>query len=129
MRDNLYCSNDRSVICKQFWLHVKMKSRSNRIPEVMKHESSISSQSTTKANMFSDYFHKQFSHSSTYDTDVDFTNDELFDIDFSCTRIKHLLDETNINKATGPDGIHRCILKHGNFVKGRRTVDARLTHG
>ena len=66
MRDNLYCSNDRSVICKQFWLHVKMKSRSNRIPEVMKHESSISSQSTTKANMFNDYFHKQFSHSSTY---------------------------------------------------------------
>ena len=65
MRDNLSCSNDRSVICKQFWLHVKMKSRSNRIPEVMKHESSISSQSTTKVNMFNDYFHKQFSHSST----------------------------------------------------------------
>ena len=62
--------------------------------------------------MFSDYFHKQFSHSSTYDTDVDFTNDELFDIDFSCTRIKQLLDEININKATGPDGIHGCILKH-----------------
>ena len=57
MRDNLYCSNDRSVICKQFWSHVKVKSRSNRIPEVMKHESSISSQSTTKANMFNDYFH------------------------------------------------------------------------
>ena len=112
MRDNLYCSNDRNVICKQFWSHVKTKSRSNRIPEVMKHEGSISSQSTIKANMFNDYFHKQFSHSSTYDTDVNFSNDELFDIDFSCTRIKQLLDEININKAAGPDGIPGYILKH-----------------
>ena len=83
MRDNLYCSNDRNDICKQFWSHLKSKSSTNRIPEVLKHEGSISSNNLTKANLFNDYFHKQFSNSSVYDIDVNFSNDELFDIDFS----------------------------------------------
>ena len=112
MRDNLYCSNDRNDICKQFWSHLKSKSSTNRIPEVLKHQSSISSNNLTKANLFNDYFHKQFSNSSVYDIDVNFSNDELFDIDFSCTKIKQLLDDINTNKAAGPDGIHGCILKY-----------------
>ena len=62
--------------------------------------------------MLNDYFHKQFSHSSAYDIDVNFSNDELYDIDFSCTRIKKLLDNINTNKAAGPDGIHGCNLKY-----------------
>ena len=62
--------------------------------------------------MFNKYFLDQFSNSSTYDTDIDFSNDDAFDIDFSCTRIKNLLDDININKAPGPDGIHGCVLKH-----------------
>ena len=65
--------------------------------------------------MFNDYFHKQFSHSSTYDIGVDFSNDELFDIDFSCTRIKRLLDIINTNKAAGPDDIHGHILKNNSI--------------
>ena len=112
MRDNLYCSNDRNDIFKQFWSHLKSKSCTNRIPEVLKHEGSISTNNLTKANMFNDYFHKQFSNSSVYDIDVNFSNDELFDIDFSCTRIKQLLDDINTNMAAGPDGIHGCILKY-----------------
>ena len=91
MRDNLYCFNDRNDICKQFWSRLKSKSSTNRIPEVLKHEGSISSNNLTKANMFNDYFHKQFSNSSVYDIDVNLSNDGLFDIDFSCTRIKQLL--------------------------------------
>ena len=35
-----------------------------------------------------------------------------FDIDFSCTRIKGLLYNVNVNKAPGPDGIHGLVLKH-----------------
>ena len=62
--------------------------------------------------MFNKYFFDQFSNSSTYDTDIDFTNDDAFDIDFSCTRIKNLLDNISTNKAPGPDGIHGCVLKH-----------------
>ena len=49
---------------------------------------------------------------SEYDVDIDFSNDEQFDIDFSCTRIKQFLDNINTNKVAGPDGIHGSVLKH-----------------
>ena len=111
MRDNLYCSNASNDICKQFWSHVKPKSNTNRIPEVLKHNGSISSNNITKANMSNDHFYEQFSHISEYDVDIDF-NDEQFDIDFSCTRIKQFLDNINTNKAAGPDNIHGTVLKH-----------------
>ena len=61
--------------------------------------------------MFNKYFFEQFSSSSTYDINIDFSNDDLFDIDFNCTRIKELLDNINVNKAAGPDGIHGHVLK------------------
>ena len=61
--------------------------------------------------MFNKYFFYQFCNSSTYDTDIDFTNDDRFDIDFSYTRIKNLLDNINTNKAPSPDGIHGCVQK------------------
>ena len=112
MRDNLYYSNDRNDICKQFWSHVKTKSKSCRIPEILKHNGTISSHNTAKANMFNDYFHEQFSHIYGYNVEIDFSKDEQFDIDLSCTRIKQILDKININKAAGPDGIHGSVLKH-----------------
>ena len=112
MRDNLYCSNDNNVITKKFWAHVKSKTKSSRIPEVMKNNNRISSNNLDKANMFNDYFFEQFSNESTYDVDIDFSNDDMFDIDFSCTRVKQFLDNININKAPGPDGIHGCVLKY-----------------
>ena len=112
MRDNLYCSKDNNVITKKFWAHVKSNSNTTRIPEVMKHDNSISSNNLAKANMFNQYFFDQFSSSSTYDINIDFSEDDLFDIDFSCARIKQLLDNINVNKAPGPDGIHGCVLKY-----------------
>ena len=112
MRDNLYCSNDKSTISKKFWAHVKSNSKSNRIPEVMKLSDNISSNNLTKANMFKRYFFDQFSNESTYEIDIDFSVDGMFDIDFSCTRVKQFLDNVNINKAAGPDGIHGSVLKY-----------------
>ena len=79
---------------------------------MLKHNGTISSHNTTKANMFNDNFHKQFSHISGYNVEIDFSEDKQFDIDFSCTRIKQILDKININKAAGPDGIHGSVLKH-----------------
>ena len=112
MRDNLYCSNASSDICKQFWSHVKAKSNTNRIPEVLKHNGLISSHNITKANMFNDHFFEQFSLMSRYDIEIDFSNDEHFEIDFSCTKIKQFLDNINTDNAAGPDGIHGSVLKH-----------------
>ena len=114
MRDNLYCSKDNNVIAKKFWAHVKTKSKtkSTRIPEVMKLNNNISSNNLAKANMFNKYFFDQFSNKSTHDIDIDFTKDDMFNIDFNCTRVKQLLDNINVNKAPGPDGIHGCALKN-----------------
>ena len=78
----------------------------------MKNNNRISSNNLDKANMFNDYFFEQFSNESTYDVHIDFSNDDMFDIDFSCTRVKQFLDNININKAPGPDGIHGCVLKY-----------------
>ena len=89
IRDNLHCSRDSNTITKKFWSHVKSKTKSTRIPEVVKHENSISSDTLTKANMFNKYFYEQFSTRSSYDINIDFSNDHLLDIDFSCTRIKN----------------------------------------
>ena len=112
MRDNLYCSKDNNVIAKKFWAHVKSKTKSTRIQEVMKLNNNISSNNLAKANMFNKYFFDQFSYKSTHDIDIDFTKDDMFNIDFNCTRVKQLLDNINVNKAPGPDGIHGCVLKN-----------------
>ena len=82
----------------------------------MKNNNRISSNNLDKANMFNDYFFEKFSNESTYDVDIDFSNDDMFDIDFSCTRVKQFLDNININKAPGPDGIHGCVLKFAQLV-------------
>ena len=101
-----------NVITKKFWSHVKSKTKCGRIPEVLKHNNSISSDNVTKANMFWKYFYDQYTKHSSYDIDIDFSDDNLLDIDFSCTRIKSLLDNVNTNKAPGLDGIHGFVLKN-----------------
>ena len=62
--------------------------------------------------MFNKYFYEQFSTISSYDINIDFSNDNLLDIDFSCNRVKNLLCNVDTNKAPGPDGIHGHVLKN-----------------
>ena len=99
MRDNHFENSDCNAITKQFWSYVKSKSKSSRIPEIVKHNNVISSDNVAKANMFNKYFFEQFSSSSNYYIDIDFSQDNLFDNDFSCSRIKDLLENINVNKA------------------------------
>ena len=48
-----------------------------------------------KAELFNNYFYEQFSGPSNYNTDINFSNDQIFDIDFNRNRVhKHL---SNIN--------------------------------
>ena len=42
----------------------------------------------------------------------DFSNDQVFDIDFNRNRVHKHLSNINSNKASGPDGIHGKILKN-----------------
>ena len=111
MRDNLCNEQDPNLISKKFWSHVKSSSKSHRIPEVLHHGNNISNETKVKANMFNKFFFDQFSDSSTYNVNVDFTRDNDFDIDFSATRVHGLLNNINVNKASGPDDIPGIVLK------------------
>ena len=111
MRANLDNEN-RNILTKKFWSHVKSTSKSTRIPEVVSYSGLTASEPVSKAKLFNDYFCKQFSSPSTYNTNIDFMNDKNFDIEFSADRIKSILNAIDINKAQGPDTINRAVLKH-----------------
>ena len=111
MRANLdYCN--RNMLTRKFWLHVKSSKNSSRIPEVMSYEGLTANEPLAKANMFNQYFYKQFSEPSCYEINIEFDNDITFDIDFSAPRVKLLLDNLDINKAQGPDAISGAVLKN-----------------
>ena len=112
MRDNLYNSDDPSIITKKFWSHVKSSSKSHRLPECMHFGSMYRSAPLDKANLFNDFFCEQFSDASSYNIDINWSNDETFDIDFNPHKISKLLASMNSNKAQGPDEIHGKILKN-----------------
>ena len=111
MRANLDYYN-RNMLTKKFWSHVKSSKNSSRIPEVMSHEGLTANEPLAKANMFNQYFYKQFSEPSCYETNIEFDNDITFNIDFSAPRVKLLLDNLDINKAQGPDAISGAVLKN-----------------
>ena len=111
MRDNLYNSDDPALITKKFWSHVKSNSKSQRIPESINLNGRYRSEPKEKAELFNSFFFEQFSGESSYDIPIDWTNDALFDIDFSPTKIQVLLSKINSNKACGPDEIQGKVLK------------------
>ena len=113
MRDNLCNYEDTNLISKKFWTYVKRASKPKRIPKILTCGSTISSDTKTKADMFNKFFYEQFSERSMYDTDSDicFSTDNEFDIDFNPSRIKALLDAMNTNKSCGPDEIPGIVLE------------------
>ena len=74
-------------------------------------DTTVSSDSKTKANLFNQYFFQQFSEASNYDIDINFDNDSDFDIDYSPDRIENLIKNVKTNKAGGPDRIPGIALK------------------
>ena len=111
MRENLDF-NDRNVVTKKFWSHVKSYKNTSRIPEVISYEGITSSVPSVKADIFNNYFYRQFSELSLYNIDIDFTNDSGNEIDLSVARVKSVLDNLEINKAQGPDAINGAVLKN-----------------
>ena len=111
MDANFEDSYNRNLINKKFWSHVKAKSKSHRIPEVMSYNDRIRSDPQGQCELFNDFFAAQFSDCSRYDVDVDFSNDHMYEIEFQAELIASLLSNLNPNKAPGPDGIHGKILK------------------
>ena len=100
------------MLTKKFWSHIQTSNKSTRIPEVVSCGTIATSDPTTKANLFNDYFRKQFSEPSSYDIDINFQNNCNFDVDLSVSRIKSILSNLDINKAQCPDSINGTVLKH-----------------
>ncbi len=90
MRDNLYNSDDPALITKKFWSHVKFNSKSRRLPECMYLNGRYRSLPVDKAELFNNYFFDQFSDASQYDVEVDWSNDNLLDIDFCHSNVRKL---------------------------------------
>ena len=99
MRDNLYNEDDTGLITKKFWSHVKSNSKSSRLPETMHLDDTFRNKPSEKAELFNNYFNEQFSGPSNYDTDINFSNDQVFDIDFNRNRVNKHLSNINSNKA------------------------------
>ena len=108
----MYNTEDPALITKKFWAHVKSNSKAHRIPDTVHYKGRFRNNSVDKANLFNTFFYEQFSDASNYDIDIDWSNDSSFDIEFCHRSIRHLLQEINSNKASGPDGIHGKILKN-----------------
>ena len=112
MCDTLNEDDDSALITKKFWSYVKSKSASQRIPEFVCHQGVVRNSPEDQANLFNQFFFEQFSEESTYDIDIDFSNDADFDIEFHHDKVRRLLENINANKAHGPDGIHGKLLKN-----------------
>ena len=79
MRANFDDELNPNVITKKFWSSVKSASKSSRIPEKMHLGNTVRNNSEEIANFFNKHFYNQFSDSSAYEIDIDFSNDLFSD--------------------------------------------------
>ena len=63
-------------------------------------------------NLFNQHFYNQFSESSSYDIDINFSDDPFLDLSFNTTTIYNVLKQLNPNKSQGPDNISGRLLKN-----------------
>ena len=112
MRLNFVDDSDNSLISKNFWRHVKSRTKSTRIPETVSYDNRFRSDPTEQANLFNEYFFDQFSSESKYDIDIDCSGNNFFDLKFDSDEVYHILRRLNPSKAPGPDGINGKVLKN-----------------
>ena len=63
-------------------------------------------------NLFNQHFYNQFSYRSTYEIDIDFSNDLFSDFALDERNIYDTLKNLNPNKSKGPDNIDGLLLKN-----------------
>ena len=110
-RDNVLNDDDPALIKKKFWSFFKSTSNSCRIPETVHYGNRFRSKDSDVANLFNKYFSDQFSSPSTYDINIDFSNDPHSEEKLDEKSIFDLLRKMNANKAAGPDGIQSKLMK------------------
>ena len=112
MRSNFDDELSPNTITKKFWSSVKSVTKSSRIPDKMYLNDCIRTEPEEIANLFNKHFFDQFSDKSSYDIDVDFTNDVFYDFSFDKLTIYNHLKQINPNKSQGPDKIGGLVIKN-----------------
>ena len=112
MRSNFDDDAFPNTITKKFWTSVKSSSKSSRIPEKMYLDSTVRNSPIEIANLLNQHFYNQFSESSSYDIDINFSDDPFLDLSFNTTTIYNVLKQLNPNKSQGPDNISGRLLKN-----------------
>ena len=106
---NDYFEVDSSTgITKRFWSHVKLSSKSLRIPECVRSNDVYKTDPIGKGNLFNRYFASQFTERSSYDIDVEVSDQSVF---FSVNEVYVALASIDSSKACGDDGIPGRVLK------------------
>ena len=75
MRETLNETDDSALITKKFWSYVRLKTASQRIPEFVSYKAIVRNCPEDQANLFNDFFFEQFSTASSYDIDIDYSDD------------------------------------------------------
>jgi hypothetical protein len=110
MNSNFSDEHSTNSITKKFWSYVKSTTNSHRIPEMVNLNGTHRATPEGQADLFNDFFFRQFSSPSHYDIGIDY-NLNSSDISFNLSSISGFLQKLDPNKCPGPDGIHGMVLK------------------
>ena len=103
---------------KRFWAYYQAKYKNKRIPTSLQHNGVEVSDAQEKAEIFNNYFNSVFKrddcaplHEDYFFSDCDNENQSLRNITVLPSMVKEFLDQLNISKSCGPDGITSRLLK------------------
>lgn len=98
-----------------FWSYVKSKKQSEELPQRMIYGNNIFSTGTDICNAFNDFFQSAFVNTSNDDINVDVRTENSHLIDLGNvvleeTTILKLLEQVDVHKGSGSDGIHPILI-------------------
>ena len=103
---------------KRFWAYYQAKYKNKRIPTSLQYNGVKVSDAQEKAELFNNYFNSVFKrddcpplHEDYFLSDCHNDNQSLNNITLSPSMVMEFLNQLNISKSCGPDGITSRLLK------------------
>ena len=99
---------------KHFWRFVNDRRKRSEIPSTIEYNDRKAATDTSKAELFADFFERQYTPSDEIDIDslLNACEDEAFDFVVNEEDVLKALLTINVNKGTGPDGVPPKLLKN-----------------